>query len=456
MIHDQRLHRRNQRQVQNGRFVLYWMQRSQRATWNHALEYAIRQANERQLPVVVYFGLTPDYPRANLRHYTFMLQGLQETARQLSERGIRFILRTESPPQGIVPLAGEAALVVVDGAWLTRLRRWRQAVAQRLACPLIEVETDCVVPVTAASPKEEYAAATLRPKIHKVLDHFLQPLEEREPRHSSLAMDMKSVSLTDIAGLLSRLGIDASVGPVAAFQGGPAAAGRQMRRFLQERLDRYPDERNDPNRDAVSHLSPYLHFGHISPLHVALQVKATGSPGADDFLEELIIRRELSLNFVWYNPAPETLEGLPGWCRRTLQEHAADEREHMYTPAEFEAGRTHDPYWNAAQREMVLTGKMHGYMRMYWGKKILEWSPSPAEAMALAIRLNDQYELDGRDANGYTGVAWCLGKHDRPWKERPVFGKIRYMNANGLRRKFDADAYVARIKEIESAHGREG
>jgi len=455
MILEQRLHRLNHHVSDGGRFILYWMQRSQRATWNHGLEYAIRQANDRQLPVVVYFGLTPDYPQANIRHYTFMLEGLRETARQLSERRIRLIIRAESPDEGVVRMAQPAALVVVDGAWLPHLRRWRRTVAQRLACPLVEVETDCVVPVTTASPKEEYAAATFRPKIRKLLDHFLQPLAASEPRHSSLELDLEGLSLTDIPGLLARLGVDDTVGPVTSFTGGTAAAEEHLRRFLHTRLDRYADERNDPNRDAVSNLSPYLHFGQISPLQVALEVRATGSPGVDAFLEELIVRRELSLNFVRYNDACETLAGLPDWCRRTLRDHAADVREHIYSPSEFEAARTHDPYWNAAQREMVLTGKMHGYMRMYWGKKILEWSASPGEAMALAIRLNDRYELDGRDANGYTGVAWCLGKHDRPWQERPIFGKVRYMNANGLRRKFDADAYVARIQEIDTMHGKE-
>jgi deoxyribodipyrimidine photo-lyase len=454
MIHEERIHRLNEQSKQTGHYVLYWMQHAQRASWNHALEFAVRQADELHLPVLVYFGLTPEYPRANARHYTFMLQGLQETERHLAEKGIRLVVQLQSPDRGIVALARQAALAVVDGAYLTPPRRWRQSVARSIHCPLFEVETDVVVPVNIASPKEEYAAATLRPKIHRALEHFLEPLVETTPRLGSPDTDAESIDLSDIPALLKRLRVDDSVCPVSAFHGGPTAAASHLEDFLDHRLDRYADERNDPNREVVSQLSPYLHFGQISPLQVALAVRATDSPAAGDFLEELIVRRELSINFVCYNPAYETLDALPDWCRRTLEEHASDEREYIYSAREFEAAQTHDPYWNAAQREMVCTGKMHGYMRMYWGKKILEWSPTPTSAQETAIYLNDRYELDGRDANGYTGVAWCLGKHDRPWKERPVFGKVRYMNDNGLRRKFDADAYVRRIQEICDSAGK--
>jgi len=183
-------------------------------------------------------------------------------------------------------------------------------------------------------------------------------------------------------------------------------------------------------------------------LEVALRIKKMSSPGGESFLEELIIRRELSMNFVTFNPFYDRLRSLPHWALATLKEHEKDAREYLYSRQEFEEARTHDPYWNAAQREMALTGKMHGYMRMYWGKKILEWSSTPMEAFQTALELNNRFELDGRDPNGFTGVAWCFGKHDRAWAERPVFGKVRYMNANGLRRKFDADLYVRNIAAL--------
>ncbi len=211
-------------------------------------------------------------------------------------------------------------------------------------------------------------------------------------------------------------------------------------------MDRYEELKNDPTKECVSNMSPFLHFGQISPLHIALRVSETDSPGKDAYLEELIVRRELSVNFVFYNKNYDAFEGLPEWAKKTLKEHEKDPREYVYTLEELENAETHDPYWNAAQREMTLRGKMHGYMRMYWGKKIIEWSRTPENAFKTAVYLNNKYELDGRGPNGFTGVAWCFGKHDRPWKERPIFGKIRYMNANGLKRKFDADGYVAKIR----------
>jgi deoxyribodipyrimidine photo-lyase len=204
--------------------------------------------------------------------------------------------------------------------------------------------------------------------------------------------------------------------------------------------------RNDPNEEAVSNLSPYLHFGQISPLYIALEVLKSGDKGAEVFLEELIVRRELSLNFVYYNRAYDKFEGLPHWARQTLREHQKDKREAVYSPDELEKAQTSDPYWNAAQKEMIRTGKMHNYMRMYWGKRIIEWTRTPEEAFRTALSLNNKYELDGRDPNGFTGVAWCFGRHDRPWPNQPVLGKVRIMKASGLRRKFDADAYARKYE----------
>jgi deoxyribodipyrimidine photo-lyase len=225
---------------------------------------------------------------------------------------------------------------------------------------------------------------------------------------------------------------------------GEAAAAMRLCNFLANKLTSYQSDRNDPNRDGQSGLSPYLHFGQISAQRVALEA-ARSMRDAGAFLEELIVRKELSDNFCYYNQHYDDIEGFPAWARASLYEHEKDGREYLYSLEELEEARTHDELWNAAQQEMLLTGKMHGYMRMYWAKKILEWTASPAEAQAAAINLNDRYELDGRDPNGYAGIAWSLGGlHDRAWKERAIFGKVRYMSYNGAKRKFDVKAYINR------------
>jgi deoxyribodipyrimidine photo-lyase len=426
------------------------MQAAQRAEYNHALEYAIDKANELNVPVVAAFGLTADFPEANARHYQFMLEGLREVERELARRTVRLVVRAEPPPQCVSRLAADACLVVVDAGHLRVQRQWRSGVAQTIPCRLEEVETDLIVPVEEAAEAENFSAGTFRPRISRRLDAYLVKLRKGKPHIGSLGLKLDSLDLSDIGRVIRKLKIDTSVGPVAGFQGGAREAKRRLSAFIRERLDDYAEKRNDPNLDATSNLSPYLHFGQISPLYIALKVRQSAGVGAGAFLEEMIVRRELSSNFVRYNPRYDDFESLPPWAQRTLGFHARDKREYVYSGEEFETARTHDPYWNAAQKQMLLTGKMHGYMRMYWGKKILEWSRSPREGFEIALRLNNKYELDGRDPNGFAGVAWCFGKHDRAWGERPVFGKVRYMNAAGLRRKFDADAYVDKIARLES------
>jgi deoxyribodipyrimidine photo-lyase len=440
----------NDRRVAPGRFVVYWMQASQRVECNHALEHAIEQANGLGLPVIVFFGLTESYPEANERHYRFMLEGLAEVGASLERRGMRFIVRPVPPEQGIVELSKEAALVVVDRDYLRHTRAWREIAARGMKCPLVQIETNVVVPVEEASTKEEYAAATIRPKIMKKLDRFMVPLRAHAPRRDSLGMDMESLDVSDVEGALSRLKIARFPRAAGGPRGGTSEAKRRCRAFIATKLVHFAESRNDPNADCLSGMSPYLHFGQISPLAIALEVVKKGGPGSKEYLEELIVRRELSMNFVFHNVRYDSFEGLPEWSRRTLLEHAKDRREYVYEREDLESARTHDPYWNAAQEEMRITGTMHGYMRMYWGKKILEWTRSPKEAYRIALALNNAYELDGRDPNGFAGVAWCFGKHDRPWRRRGVYGSVRYMNAGGLRRKFDADAYVQRIERLKA------
>ncbi len=432
-----------------GAYVLYWMQASQREECNHALEYAVKVANEYDLPPLVFFGITDDYPEANERHYGFMLEGLKEVYASLEKRGIKLVLRHLSPETGAEELARRASVIVVDRGYTRLQRSWRERLALRADCPVIQVESDAVVPVEDASLKEEYSAATLRPKISRKLEKYLVPLKKTPVKRESSHMRFAAFEIGDTDKALSRLKIDRSVRwRQVPYRGGTARAKKLLEDFIENKLDRYHDLRNDPTRDATSHMSPYLHFGQISPLYVALKVDSRKSPGKDAYLEELIIRRELGINFVHYNEHYDSFEAIPGWCRKTLKKHERDERGFTYSREELEEGRTHDPYWNAAQKEMVLTGKMHGYMRMYWGKKILEWTKKPEEAFATALFLNNRYEIDGRDPGGFTGVAWCFGKHDRPWGERPIFGTIRYMNDKGLRRKFDADGYVKKIEQM--------
>lgn len=454
MIQKERIKVLNKKDIRKGAYVLYWMQASQRAEYNHALEYAILKANELHQPVIVFFGITDQFPEANERHYFFMLEGLKQVRESLKKRGIQMVILHRSPEHGVLQLAKKASVTVVDRGYLRIQKAWREDASKKMECPLIQVETDVVVPVEETSPKEEYSAATIRSKIRRKLEAFLVPLKEHEPLIDSLSLDFDSFDIEDVEEAISQLRIDRSVKRVNSFRGGTKQAKSHLEIFLESKLDRFPELRNDPTLDYLSHMSPYLHFGEVSPLYIALEVSKTKSPGVDAFLEELIVRRELSMNFVFYNQRYDAYEALPDWAKKSLKAHRKDKRSYVYSLKEFEMGTTHDPYWNAAQKEMVTKGKMHGYMRMYWGKKILEWSRSPEEGFKIALYLNNKYELDGRDPNGFTGVAWCFGKHDRPWGERSVFGNVRYMNDKGLKRKFDADRYVKMMgrlgKEIDT------
>jgi len=448
MIQKERIKSLNRNSIRKGAYVLYWMQASQRTEYNHALEFAILKADELRRPLIVFFGITDHFPEANERHYTFMLEGLREVKESLKERGIQMVVLHKSPEIGVIQLAKKSSLTVVDRGYLKIQKQWRNDAANQMDCPLIQVESDVIAPVEETSPKEEYAAATIRSKIHKKLNYFLVPLEENDPIINSLSMDFDFFDISNIGKAISKLRIDGSVQKVDFFKGGTKEAKKHLELFLEGKLNRFPELRNDPTLDYLSHMSPYLHYGQISPLFIALKVKETRSPGVEAFLEELIVRRELSMNFVFYNEKYDSFEGLPEWAKKTLKAHQRDKRQYLYSLEEFENAKTHDPFWNAAQKEMVVRGKMHGYMRMYWGKKIIEWSKTPEEAFRTALYLNNKYELDGRDPNGFTGVAWCFGKHDRPWGERPIFGNVRYMNDKGLKRKFDADEYVKMINQF--------
>jgi deoxyribodipyrimidine photo-lyase len=439
--------------IADGKYVLYWMQQSQRADYNHALEYAIQQANRLGQGVLVVFGLMDDYPEANLRHYRFMLEGLKETRNTLAARGIKMIVQKGAPDKVALQLGRDASLIVCDRGYLRHQKAWRDRVGRQAECRVVQVESDVIVPLRVVSNKAEYAARTIRPKIHKHLADFMIEFKSAAAKSSSMNLEVEGLEINDIDAVLQKMKIDYSVPPVTRFfQGGSSRARQIFKRFLHRRLPRYVDNRNQPQTDYVSHMSPYLHFGQISPLYLALQVAQADSrlqAAKEAFLEEMIVRRELAMNFVNFTPAYDSYKCLPDWARRTLAEHQNDPREYVYPPSRLEDARTHDEYWNAAMREMKCTGFMHNYMRMYWGKKILEWSKTPEQAFRRALALNNKYFLDGRDANSYTGVAWVFGVHDRAWFERPIFGKIRYMAASGLERKCDIRAYVEKVDNLE-------
>jgi deoxyribodipyrimidine photo-lyase len=382
MISAQRLHTRNDRPIQRGRYVLYWMQAAQRSTGNHALEYTIRQANDLDLPVLVVFFLYAAYPEANLRHFAFMASGIEEVRHDLETRGIAFRVYPGAPPEILAEAAREAALLVPDRGYTRIQRAWRDEVAAAVPCRTVEVETEVILPVEAVSPKEDYAAATFRPKIHRLLDDYLVPLASTSPRRRAEDETCNTLApCLPLSRLLDALPLDRSVPPSPLFRGGAGEGWNRLQSFLENDLAVYGEQRNDPSVDRASGLSPYLHFGQIGPLEVALAVReAPGTPAKakEAFLEELIVRRELSANFVFYNPRYDIYEGaLPSWSRATLEKHRHDPRPYTYGLKDLENAATHDPYWNAAQEEMVKTGRMHNYMRMYWERRSSNGAPHP-------------------------------------------------------------------------------
>jgi len=453
--------------------VVLWMQQAQRTRANPALAHALAIGALLDRPVAVVVGLTPAYPEATARAYAFMLEGLREVREDLAQRGIGFAVGLGEPPEVALAAARLAAVLVVDRGYLRHQRAWRACVAAEAPCPVVQVEGDAVVPVDVASGKAEYAARTLRPKLWRVLADYLDPVPDAEPtvRWSGepppvAPFEDVAAALSDPVGLRGRLGVDERVAPVSAmFPGGERAAAERLRRLVDDVLPSYADDRNQPQRDGVSYLGMHLHFGQVSPVEVLRRVQAaadaardaagpTGAArdvagverGAAGFVEELLVRRELSLNHVERSEGYGTYAVLPAWARRTLAAHASDPREHVYDDDALLDGATHDPYWNAAMHEMRVTGYQHNYMRMYWGKKVLEWSANPEQAYERLLGWNNRFLLDGRDPNSYAGVGWVFGLHDRPWAERAVFGTVRYMNAAGLRRKADPDSYVRKVE----------
>jgi deoxyribodipyrimidine photo-lyase len=435
----------------DGRCVVYWMQRAQRAVDNPALNAAIDTGNCLGKPVVVFFQLLPR-ANANQRHYQFLVEGLGDVAAELRKRKVGLVVR-RSPEHGLLRFCSEVrpCLVISDENPLAEAERTKSKITQKISLPFWTVDADVIVPSKLLT-KEHYAARTIRPRIHALLPQYLREVENPAAKFP-WRPPAQLLSLAPDRTLLDDFPIDRSVAPSASFHGGHREAQRCLDRFLRLRLKGYAKQRNQPDLDGTSQLSPYLHFGQISVNRIALAVRNTDAPAEDRqaFLEELIIRRELAVNFVRFNRNYENFDACEPWADVTHRKHAHDRRPFIYSENQLDAGETHDPLWNAAQKQMLLTGWMHGYLRMYWAKKILEWTESPQVAYQIAVRLNDRYELDGRDPNGYAGIAWAIvGKHDRAWgPERSVYGKIRYMSYSSTSRKFNSKAYIARVTALE-------
>jgi len=429
-----------------GTCVVYWMQRAQRGLDNPALDVAVEAANALGKPAIVFFAPVPFYPRANLRHYRFLAQGIPDIAESLKKRNIGFVLR-RFPEHSLIKFCEEVrpSLVVGDENRMREPEAWRRSASKKLSLPLWTVDADVIVPSNLLQ-KEQYAAHIIRPRLQAQLGRFMVP-----PRNMKAKVAWKKPqalqSLNPKFEITQGWPLDTSVGPVSGFHGGTNEALRLLEEFIKHGLATYGTKRNKPELNGTSRLSPYLHFGHIGPLTVGLAVQKADAPKADKeaFLNQFIMWRELAVNLVRFNPNYDNFECAEPWAHRTLASHAKDNRPVLYSEKQLEHAETHDPLWNAAQMQMVNAGWMHNYLRMYWAKKILEWSPSPAQAYQIAVRLNDKYELDGRDPNGYAGIAWSIvGKFDRPWFERPIFGQIRYMSGESTGKKFDSQEYIQR------------
>lgn len=416
---------------ESGGYVLYWMQGAFRCHHNHSLEFAVWLSNRTKKPLLVLAVVEPTFPKANLRSFKFFLEGLKDVADQLSHRNIGFQVELGSFLRIVPEYCKNAAFLVVDKAYLPELKRIRKGVYEKVEKTIFEVDTNLLVPVEVASDRKEFAARTIRPKIMKLLDYFLNDFEQFEYVGPKFETHLK-LDLSNIGAALNELHVERI--PPCRTVGGHSEAIKKLEEFVEKKFDKYARFKNDPSQDVESKLSPYLHFGHMSPQEILQRLRLTGDKeNYEAFLEQLIVRRELAHNFAYHVENLDDLYSLlPGWAAKTLSDHSKDVRTYLYELEQFEAAQTHDELWNLAQKQLLEEGKIHNYLRMYWGKKIIEWSASPQRAYQIMVHLNDKYALDGRDPNGYVGILWCFGLHDRPFKERKVFGKVRYMGSGKI------------------------
>lgn len=437
-VNPKRIRKINDQELKNGP-IIYWMSREQRTTSNWSLLYAQELAIKHKQQIIVVFTLSNSFLGATLRQYDFMIRGLQEVESNLNKLNTPFVLLIGNPILDLISYSKQikAGAIISDFDPLIIKINWRTEVAKQSICAFFEVDAHNIVPCWLVSPKAEFGAYTIRPKIKKLLPEFLKPY----PKLKSQTIKTLKPKKADWNLAYKSLKIDESVIEVDWIKPGEKAAKKALLSFIKNKLKDYDEKRNNPNLKAQSYLSPYLHFGNLSAQEIAL--KLDGNIYAAAFLEELIIRKELADNFCYYHKDYDSTNAFSNWAKETINNHKSDKREYLYNQTKLEHSKTHDDLWNAAQLELVKKGTMPGYLRMYWAKKILEWTKSATEAQRIAIYLNDKYQLDGRDPNGYTGIAWSIGGvHDRAWSNRPVFGKIRYMNYNGCKSKFDIKEYI--------------
>ncbi len=421
--------------------IVYWMSRDQRVNDNWALIFASELSLKYSIPLIVVFNVVPQFGYAGFRQYHFMLEGLKQVEKKLTDLNIQFKVLVGNASKNIVTFINDfqVGALVSDFDPMKLKKQWKSEILKSIQIPFYEVDAHNIVPCWIASEKQEYAAYTFRQKVNKFMKSFLDNFSPIEKRRAYVVND------NDWEAIYKKIKVAESIKPVDWAKPGEDEALKVMEHFIKSKLQFYHLKKNDPNKDVTSKLSPYIHFGQISAQRIAQEVINSYNlkEAKDAFIEELFVRRELSDNFCHYNQDYDSVECFPDWAKKTLEEHLDDERKYNYSLEELENAKTHNNLWNAAQMQMVKTGRMHGYMRMYWAKKILEWVPNPSVALEYAIYLNDKYQLDGRDPNGYVGIAWSIGGvHDRAWQERPISGKIRYMGYYGCKAKFDVDEYI--------------
>ncbi len=451
-----------------GQSVLYVMSRDQRVNDNFALLAAQKHALAKKLPLAVIFCLQDKTGFRAREHYDFMLKGLKEVEVGLAKLNIPFMMVIGSPQDKLSAAFYHTKpdAVYFDFNPLRGPRNLISNLSNAALFNMFVVDAHNIVPVWAASDKRQVGAYTLRPKLHKLLGLYLVEPKKlaKHPYTWPGTIQTLKVILPHIEEVLNK---QKSNGTQNTFISGEAVAHRHLEDFITNKLNTYAKDRNDPTKDSQSDLSPYLHFGQISSLRIALRLqeeslklgnelhllqstkmpkpedaKNTLQQGIDALVEELIVRKELADNYCLHTPDYDTLAAAPAWARASLDKHRTDVREFLYTYQQLALGHTHDPAWNAAQIQMTITGKMHGYMRMYWAKKVLQWTKSPEQAIEFLVKLNDFYSIDGGDPNGYAGILWSIGAvHDRPWNDRDIFGVVRYMNYEGLKRKFSVAEY---------------
>lgn len=428
-----------------GKYILYWMQSAQRYNYNHCLYFAAKVSKFLKQNVVTVFFLDRDYPDANKHHFDFLIQNLLELQNTFLKKNIKLLI-TDKSQSTFMELCKDASVIITENPWMKYDKNWKNEYFNKISQPHYFIETNSVIPYYAASQKEEYSAGIFRRKITPILHSYLTNF--KIPKiHDYSNFDVNNIILK-LEKHSRKIFKEFNSKTSKYIKSGENAAKTELNFFIKNKIKYYEEKRNEPSENYYSNMSPYLHFGQISPLFIALQIMDKSPEHAEKYLDELIVRRELSINFINYNPNYDKFSCLPNWALKTLYDNKIYDRPYLYSLKQFENAQTHDKYWNSAQKEMVIRGKMHAYMRMYWGKKILEWSKDPEEAFYTALYLNNKYSLDGRDPNSFASVAWCFGKHDRAWPERKIFGKVRYMNENGLKRKFNIEKYVDKINSI--------